>query len=63
MIRASETLVGSIERVTPHNPDNAFAVLKTAAKGQRGSASTDHRARLEPQKSNRAKRPNAIPAV
>ncbi len=30
-----ETLVGSIERVTFHNPDNGFAVLKTAVKGHR----------------------------
>ena len=31
MNRGSETLVGSIERVTYHNADNGFAVLKTAA--------------------------------
>ncbi len=30
-----ETLVGSIERVTFHNADNGFAVLKTAVKGHR----------------------------
>lgn len=30
-----ETLVGSIERVTFHNPDNGFAVRKTAVKGHR----------------------------
>ena len=35
MNSGSETLVGSIERVTFHNADNGFAVLKTAVKGQR----------------------------
>ena len=35
MNRASESLVGSIERVTFHNADNGFAVLKTAVKGHR----------------------------
>ncbi len=33
MNRASETLVGSIERVTYHNADNGFAVLKIVVKG------------------------------
>jgi exodeoxyribonuclease V alpha subunit len=33
MNRASETLVGSIERVTFHNPENGFAVLKVVTKG------------------------------
>ena len=28
-----ETLTGSIERVTFHNPDNGFAVLKVATRG------------------------------
>ncbi len=31
----SESLVGSIERVTYHNADNGFAVLKTVVKGHR----------------------------
>ena len=31
-----ETLAGNIERVTFHNPDNGFAVLKVAARGHRG---------------------------
>ena len=35
MARAPESLVGSIERVTFHNPDNGFAVLNTTVKGQR----------------------------
>lgn len=35
MNRASEKLVGNIERVTYHNGDNRFAVLKTTVKGQR----------------------------
>ncbi len=35
MNRATETLVGSIERVTYHNADNGFAVLKIAVKGHR----------------------------
>ena len=30
-----ETLVGSVERVTFHNDDNAFAVLKVKARGKR----------------------------
>ena len=30
-----ETLVGSVERVTFHNEDNGFAVLKVKARGQR----------------------------
>ena len=32
---ALETLTGIIERVTFHNPDNGFAVLKVAARGHR----------------------------
>ena len=35
MNRAPESLVGSIERVTFHNADNGFAVLKTTVKGHR----------------------------
>ncbi len=35
MTTTPETLVGSIERVTFHNPDNGFAVLKTTVKGHR----------------------------
>ena len=30
-----ETLVGSVERVTFHNEDNGFAVLKVKARGKR----------------------------
>ena len=30
-----ETLVGSVERVTFHNEDSGFAVLKVKARGQR----------------------------
>ena len=30
-----DTLVGSVERVTFHNEDNAFAVLKVKARGKR----------------------------
>ena len=33
MNRASESLLGSIERVTFHNADNVFVVLKIAVKG------------------------------
>src|SRR5690349_263675 len=32
----SEQLSGTIERVTFHNPDNGFVVLRVQAKGQRG---------------------------
>lgn len=32
----AETLSGTIEHVTFHNPDNGFAVLRVQAKGQRG---------------------------
>ena len=32
---AKETLVGSVERVTFHNEENGFAVLKVKARGQR----------------------------
>ena len=35
MDRGPENLVGTIERVTFHNPDNGFAVLKIAVKGRR----------------------------
>ena len=35
---ALETLTGIIERVTFHNPDNGFAVLKVAARGHRDLA-------------------------
>ena len=35
MNRASESLLGSIERVAFHNADKGFAVLKLAGKGQR----------------------------
>lgn len=31
----AETVVGSIERVTFHNPDNGFAVLKVGVRGHR----------------------------
>src|SRR5918994_636153 len=31
----SETLVGLVERVTFHNPDNGFCVLRVKARGQR----------------------------
>jgi exodeoxyribonuclease V alpha subunit len=30
----SETLTGLIERVTYHNPENGFAVLKVVVKGR-----------------------------
>ena len=33
--KARETLVGSVERVTFHNPDTGFAVLKVKARGRR----------------------------
>ena len=33
--QARETLVGSVERVTFHNPDTGFAVLKVKARGRR----------------------------
>src|SRR6266446_6681454 len=32
----SETLAGTIERVTFHNPENGFAVLRVEVKGKRG---------------------------
>jgi exodeoxyribonuclease V alpha subunit len=32
---ALETLAGSIERITFHNPENGFAVLKVQARGKR----------------------------
>ncbi len=35
MNRGSETLAGSIERVTFHNPDNGFAILEIAVKVHR----------------------------
>jgi exodeoxyribonuclease V alpha subunit len=31
----AETLVGLVERVTFHNPDNGFCVLRDKARGQR----------------------------
>ena len=31
----SEALVGLVERVTFHNPDNGFCVLRVKARGQR----------------------------
>ena len=31
----SETLAGLVERVTFHNPDNGFCVLRVKARGQR----------------------------
>ena len=39
---ALETLTGIIERVTFHNPDNGFAVLKVAARGHRDLRQWDH---------------------
>src|SRR5437762_12946648 len=32
----AETLTGSVERITFHNPDTGFAVLKVAVRGRRG---------------------------
>jgi exodeoxyribonuclease V alpha subunit len=32
---SSETLTGLVERVTFHNPDNGFCVLRVKARGQR----------------------------
>ncbi len=34
-VAPKETLVGSVERVTFHNEDNGFAVLKVKARGKR----------------------------
>src|SRR5579863_1928298 len=34
----SESLAGTIERVTFHNPENGFVVLRVEAKGMRGLA-------------------------
>src|SRR6516165_7262527 len=36
MTRMAETLSGVIERVTFHNPDNGFAVLRVQARGRSG---------------------------
>src|SRR2546423_1220783 len=35
-VGATEALAGSIERVTFHNPDNGFAVLRVKAQNRRG---------------------------
>lgn len=47
MNRDSETLAGNIERVTYHNADNGYAVLKIATKGRRDLATVVGRPEIQ----------------
>lgn len=43
----SETIVGIVERVTFHNPENGFRVLRVKARGHRDLVTTVDRAALQ----------------
>ena len=65
----SESLSGTIERVTFHNPENGFAVLRVQAEGQRGLVTVvgqtprARRRRVSSRRPARGRRPRARRAV